>query len=1432
MDSDSPHAQPGQSGATGGADHIQVGKIEGSQAVAIGRGATAVYQGLTIAEVAALMVELKRRDQPKVWDGRIPYPGLQAFQESDARFFFGREKLVADLLARVQQASFITIAGPSGSGKSSAARAGLLHALREGCLPKSDRWLLATMQPGSDPIEQLTAAVERVTQSPGTGNHIRRQALENALALHEQVQTLLTDDAQQRFVLLVDPFEETFTQTREEAVRSAFINLLTAAVQTPESRAIILLALRSDFVSHCARYPDLRELMSRQFQLVGAMEPADLARAITLPALEVGAEMDPALVSRIIADMKGEPGALPLMSFALRDLFETERGLKGEPMHLTFKKYLDRGGVENALERHADQVLARFSEEQQELAKSVFSRLVEIGQGRVDTRRTAVLDELTPAGKDAAEVAAVVDSLAREGARLLTVSGRHDNQRDEPGHIAVTLAHEKLIDAWPWLRRLVDENRELIALQNQVASDAQAWARQQDAGYLYRGGRLAQMEEKLAELGMNLNELSQQFIQASLDAKEAEQQTEAEQIQKEEALRQEQANAGRFRRLTRGLSMAVVIAVIASLAALLFMSSARTSEAEVQQLKRAIQASQLGFASHTEATHHPETALLLAVAGFGTNIQADTRVQLGQRLQALYRTTLYGHEGSVYSVVFSPDGQTILTASDDRTARLWNRQGEELAILRGHTDSVWSAVFSPDGQTILTASHDHTARLWNRQGAELAVLRGHEGWVDSAVFSPDGQMILTASSDGTARLWNRQGAELVALRGHKDSVWSAVFSPDGQTILTAGDDRTARLWNRQGEEVVVLRGHEDWVNSADFSPDGQTILTAGNDGTARLWNRQGEELAVLRGDEGAVNSAVFSPDDQIILTASSDGTARLWNRQGAELAVLRGHEDRVWSAVFSPDGQMIVTASGDGTARLWNRQGVELTVLRGHEGWVDSAVFSPDGRTILTAGKHGIVRLWNQQGDELAVLHGHERSINSAVFHPDGQMIVTASGDGTARLWNRQGEALAILRGHEDTLYSAVFSPDGQMIMTASYDRTARLWSQQGEQLAVLRGHEGPVRSAIFSPDGQTVLTASADGTARLWSRQGETVAILRGHEAVVYSAALSPDGQTILTASWDRTARLWNLQGEERVILHGHENSVLSAVFSPDGQMIMTASYDRTARLWNRQGEELAVLHGHAGPVRSAVFSPDGHTILTASDDHTVRLWNRQGEELAVWRGHVGEVRSAVFSPDGQTILTADHDGTARLWPHHTVEYMVQEAYWRIRRGFTEAECRQYFRYDLAACPRTKKQLFAPLVDYFSPEQRHEWERLDGIQIDSPNHLGPDCGITAVPHSGKSMDETAAGQQVISTNVGRPATSQSGWKCAAAAVTRLSPPAVPLHQTGLYWAQADSDKPDLADAGKREPFITDASLSRVQERQARRLVDARVAHLPALNGV
>ena len=507
----------------GNTNSITVGNLTNAKAIAIGDGTSVTYsEGLTIEEVATLVLELKNKDQPIVWDGRIPYLGLKAFQENDAQFFFGRENLVDDLLERVQQANFIAIAGPSGSGKSSVARAGLFHALHSGRLEKSDTWLLATMQPKGDPFENLAQALERITKSVTVGDAVRSKKNRTPKALHRQIEMYLSDDKRQRCILLIDQFEEIFTQTKNEAERASFINLLTSTAQVESGRFSFLFALRSDFISHCARYPELRALMSKQFQLVGAMEPSDLAKAITLPALEVGAEIDPALVSRIMTDMKGEPGALPLMSFALRDLFEAEKTVQGEKMDLTLAEYLSHGGLASALERHANKVFDNFSDEQKILAHNVFSKLIEVGQGRVDTRRTATFAELVPAGVDKDLVADVIGKLSQEDIRLITTGDVNDDEAspDDLTHTkaTVTIAHEKLIDAWPWLRKLVDENREIILLQNQINNDAQAWNKEGDTGFLYRGGRLLHVEEKLDVLRPNLDDLSLQFIQASLAA--------------------------------------------------------------------------------------------------------------------------------------------------------------------------------------------------------------------------------------------------------------------------------------------------------------------------------------------------------------------------------------------------------------------------------------------------------------------------------------------------------------------------------------------------------------------------------------------------------------------------------------------------------------------------------------------------------------------------------------------------------------------------------------------------------------------------------------------------------------------------------------------------------------------------------------------------
>ena len=272
----------------------------------------------------------------------------------------------------------------------------------------------------------------------------------------------------QRAIIVVDQFEELFTQCKDEAIGLAFLALLTSATQKVNGRVIILLVMRSDFVSQCASYSELRKLISGNLVLVGAMEPHELAQAIANPAIEVGVEIKPDLVSQAIADMRGEPGALPLMQFALKDLFDTQNKRQDSQIVLTLQEYLERGGIKQSLESHANAQFAKFSPEEQVIARKIFMGLIEIGQGTVDTRRIASFTELLPTGTDTLQTEKVIKALA--DARLI----KTDNPESETAVITsietrkVTLAHEKLIEVWPWLTQLVRENRALIEMQNQI----------------------------------------------------------------------------------------------------------------------------------------------------------------------------------------------------------------------------------------------------------------------------------------------------------------------------------------------------------------------------------------------------------------------------------------------------------------------------------------------------------------------------------------------------------------------------------------------------------------------------------------------------------------------------------------------------------------------------------------------------------------------------------------------------------------------------------------------------------------------------------------------------------------------------------------------------------------------------------------------------
>ena len=654
-------------------------------------------------------------------------------------------------------------------------------------------------------------------------------------------------------------------------------------------------------------------------------------------------------------------------------------------------------------------------------------------------------------------------------------------------------------------------------------------------------------------------------------------------------------------------------------------------------------------------------------------LQAQSQLLTQAAAQRLKDADVTSAQGIILEVLTSPRFTAARTAAANSVFQDIRGADVQLEVLSGHGDQVVSAAYSPDGTRIVTASYDRTARIWDaRTGAQLAVLSGHGGLVLAAAFSPDGTRIVTGSADKTARIWDTHtGAQLAVLSG-ADEVEGAAYSPDGSRIITGSLRMGARIWDaRSGRQLAMLPGDGVTVFTGAFSPDSSRVVICSGHTVARIWDaRSGKELLVLRGHGDNLQSARYSPDGTRIVTASNDKTARLWDaRTGAQLALLSGHGGIVYSAAYSPDGTRVVTAADDKTIRVWDvRTGAQLALLSGHGGYVYSVAYSPDGTRIVSASGDKTARVWDtRMGAQLLVLSGHESSLHTAAYSPDGTRIVTSSRDETARIWDaRTGAQLTVLfqkNGNEP--FSAAFSPDGTRVVTAlTDDKTARIWdARSGKQLAVLSGHQGWLNSAAYSPDGTRIVTASLDKTARIWDAlTGVELAALVGHGDYVYSAAYAPDGTRIVTASADKTARIWDaLRGTQLAVLSGHGDLITTAVYSPDGTRIVTASVDKTARIWDaRTGAQLTVLSGHGDRVGSAAYSPDGTRIVTASRDKTARIWDaRTGAQLAVLSGHDGRVYRAAYSPDGTRIVTASFDNTARIWDANVPADLAGQIAW-----------------------------------------------------------------------------------------------------------------------------------------------------------------------------
>jgi hypothetical protein len=571
-----------------------------------------------------------------------PYLGLRAFRGEDSAFFFGREAFTERLVEAVERTPFLAVVGPSGSGKSSVVQAGLIPALRKGVLEGSGNWDIAVFRPGKSPLKQLAAPLvsllepemDKVTRLRTMGE-LARDFREEKLSLADTAGLVLEEYPHlERLVLVADQFEELFTYIESEPEREIFLSHLLGATEGWDGPLTVILTLRADFYSHCLGVRLLADRLEGRVVNIGPMTEGELRRAIEEPAGSVGVGFESGLVERILEDVRGRPGALPLLEFALTELWEGRRGGL-----LTHEAYEEFGGVGGAIAQRAEKEYERFGRERKRHARRIFLNLVIPGEATEDVCRRAALAEILPEEPARArKVRAVVKALA--DARLI-ITGREETSGEE----IVELAHEALIRGWGRLRGWLGKDREFLLWQQRLRVALVEWElTKHDEGALLRGAPLAEAERWLAERETRLSPAERSFVQKSVALREQE-------TAEREARHQRELEASR--RWTIRLSAVSLIAIILAGIAFWVYGNAQQAWREAQQAWKAARSRELAAGAIGQLDLDPELGLLLAIEAVKTEHTVQAEEALRQALASPWRATLRGHAGDVRAAAYT-----------------------------------------------------------------------------------------------------------------------------------------------------------------------------------------------------------------------------------------------------------------------------------------------------------------------------------------------------------------------------------------------------------------------------------------------------------------------------------------------------------------------------------------------------------------------------------------------------------------------------------------------------------------------------------------------------------------------------------------------------------------------------------------------------------
>lgn len=1176
-------------------------------------------------------------------EARNPYKGLQPFKETDTEDFFGRGRLIHTIIhtLETQTLPFLALVGPSGCGKSSIIQAGVIPAFRH-----KERFVLE-MVPSVDPIQELAAVLLSIASRP------YKQLLEELRSdtpnLGQIIAELVPDDSE--LFLFIDQFEEVFTLVTAESERLQFIRLIIQAGSKLYGRLHIVIALRADFYDRPLLYPQLANLVSANTLVVPVMTIEETQEAILSPAIRVGIQLEPALVTYIVNEVQNQHGTLPLLQYSLTELFERREGNM-----LTLGAYQDIGGISGAAAKRADELYSSLDVTKQKATRQIFLRLVALGDGIEDTRRRVRRSELGIQGDILQDILNLFGKY-----RLLTFD--HEPSTRAP---TVEIAHEALIKTWGRLQTWLEDNREDLQVHRRLTLATSEWLNGgRDSSFLVSGVRLEQFVAWSAISEIVLNEDEQSYLNASIQQRKRHEADNEERRQREiKLLRRAQQ---RLWGIVAVLLTAVIVAGMLMAWALREQRSAKQTAEQsaitaATAARNADEAQSLALSTSSQQAlndNNPDLAITLALAA---NTIPNPSSQAQRALaEAIYSTgtqsrrLLPGFQGArMTNITIGANGRTVLMAYDDRVMRLWDMNNSQLLReFTGHDALIYSLAYSPGGRTAMAGTGVGTVFVWDlTTGALIGRLEQHTSPVTALAYHIRGRLVLSGSESGEIILWSLFDNQIIMrFNGHRGAVSQLLFSPDNRTIISGSVDNTIRLWDMNtGVELKQITTHDN-ISALAINPIGNTIASGYPDAQIEFWDSQTGTLEhILRGHTAAINDLDFDDDGQFLISGADDGLLIIWSgATGGEVRRLVGHSGSVWQVDFLRSNEQIaLSISADGSMRWWD----------------------------------------TERGAQLQQLSGHGAEITSIAFSPTGELAVSGGHDRVAIIWNlTTGEILHTLVGHTDWVQDVAFSPDGQTVVSGSVDGTIWLWdSKTGQSIRQFLGHTREVNSVAFSPDGKWLASGSSDNTIRVWDIEtGQTIHTLIGHTAQVKTIAFSASGSLLLSVALDDTIRLWDtLTGEIlTTLLTDVETSTVA--FNPlDSHQILSGSTDGIVRLWDSQtGRVFQEMVGHTAAITSVAFNPNGETALSASRDRSVRLWDvHTGDEIARFDGHLDAVLDVAFSSDSRTALSASRDRTIRLWlTFQSLDEMI--AFATSNRYIRELTCSERAQYRvLPLCP------------------------------------------------------------------------------------------------------------------------------------------------------